>query len=80
MPSVVGFVNIVNVGSGSIVHFGDALQISPNSTSKTFAGAGSFLTGSLANSNSAVSATNSIDPDVQDSSNNKVAAGAGNIV
>jgi hypothetical protein len=74
MPAVVGFVKIVSTGSGSIVQFGDALEVSPNSTSKTYAGSGSFLTGSLTNSNNAVSATNSIDPDVQDSSNNDVSA------
>ena len=72
MPAVVGFVKIVSVGSGSIVQFGDTLEVSPNSTSKTYAGSGSFLTGSLTNSNNAVSATNSIDPDVQDSANNTV--------
>ncbi|MCA0754548.1 spore germination protein [Paenibacillus sp. N4] len=72
MPAVVGFVKIVSVGSGSIVQFGDALEVSPNSSSKTYAGSGSFLTGSLTNSNNAVSATNSIDPDVQDNTNNEV--------
>jgi hypothetical protein len=74
MPAVVGFVKIVSVGSGSIIQFGDALEVSPNSTSKTYAGSGSFLTGSLTNSNNAVSATNTLDPDVQDSSNNEVSA------
>ncbi|WP_424766194.1 spore germination protein [Paenibacillus sp. sgz302251] len=72
MPAVVGFVKIVSVGSGSIVQFGDALEVSPNSNSKTYAGSGSFLTGSLTNSNNAVSATNSIDPDVQDNTNNDI--------
>lgn len=75
MPSIVGFVKIVSVGSSSVVQFGDAVQLSPSSTSKTYAGSGSFLTGSLANSNNAVSATNTLDPDVQDSSNNEIASG-----
>ncbi|WP_169081929.1 spore germination protein [Paenibacillus sp. PL91] len=74
MPAVVGFVKIVSVGSGSIVQFGDTLEVSPNSSSKTYAGSGSFLTGSLTNSNNAVSATNTLDPDVQDASNNQVSA------
>ncbi|MCU6707709.1 spore germination protein [Paenibacillus sp. J5C_2022] len=69
MPAVVGFVKVVSVGSGSIVQFGDTLQISPSSNSKTYAGSGSFLTGSLTNSNNAVSATNSLDPDLQDNTN-----------
>ncbi|AJY77294.1 spore germination protein [Paenibacillus beijingensis] len=80
MPSVVGFVNIVSIGSSGVVQFGDTVQVSPSSTSKTYAGSGSFLTGSLANANNGVSATNTLDPDVQDSPNNKVAAGAGNVV
>ncbi|KQO17603.1 spore germination protein [Paenibacillus sp. Leaf72] len=75
MPAIVGFVKIVSVGSSSIVQFGDAVQMSPSSTSKTYAGSGSFLTGSLTNSNNAVSATNTLDPDVQDSSQNEVASG-----
>ncbi|WP_138753379.1 spore germination protein [Paenibacillus sinopodophylli] len=74
MPAVVGFVKIVSIGSGSIVQFGDSLEVSPSSSSKTYAGSGSFLTGSLTNSNNAVSATNSIDPDVQDNTNNEVNA------
>ncbi|HTG71688.1 MAG TPA: spore germination protein [Candidatus Udaeobacter sp.] len=72
MPAVIGFVKIVSTGTGSIVQFGDALEVSPSSATKTYAGSGSFLTGSLTNSNNAVSATNSIDPDVQDNTNNDV--------
>ncbi|EFM09912.1 Spore germination protein gerPA/gerPF [Paenibacillus curdlanolyticus YK9] len=75
MPSVVGFVNITSVGSSSIVQFGDAVQLSPSSASKTYAGAGSFLTGGLANSNNALSATNTIDPDVQDNTTNDLGNG-----
>lgn len=69
MPAVVGFVKIVSVGSASIVQFGDTLQVTPSSNTKTYAGSGSFLTGSLTNSNNAVSATNSVDPDLQDNTN-----------
>ncbi|MFX3633630.1 MAG: spore germination protein [Candidatus Pristimantibacillus sp.] len=75
MPSIVGFVNIVSVGSSAIVQFGDSVQVSPSSNSKTYAGSGSFLTGSLANANNAVSATNTLDPDVQDSTQNQLANG-----
>ena len=75
MPAIVGFVKIISVATSSIVHFGDCVQSSPASTSKTYAGAGSFLTGSLANSNNAVSATNTNDPDVMDSSQNNVGDG-----
>lgn len=72
MPSIVGFVKVVSVGSSAVVQFGDAVQISPSSQTKTYAGSGSFLTGSLANSNNAVSATNTLDPDVQDNSQNNL--------
>jgi len=72
MPAVIGFVNIVSVGSSSIVQFGDAVQLTPSSFSKTYAGSGSFLTGSLANSNNGFNATNTLDPDVQDSTQNGV--------
>ncbi|MFD0586770.1 spore germination protein [Paenibacillus sp. GCM10027627] len=75
MPAVVGFVKIVSVGSGSIVQFGDTVQVSPSSNSKTYAGSGSFLTGSLTNSNTAVSATNTLDPDLQDNTNNEIGNG-----
>lgn len=80
MPAVVGFVNIVNIGSSGVVQFGDTFQLSPTSTSKTYAGSGSFLTGSLANANNGVSATNTLDPDVQDASNNQLNAEAGAVV
>lgn len=66
MPAIVGFVNIVSNGSGGVVQFGDAAAVSPSSASKTFAGAGSFLTGSLANSNTGLNATNTLDPNLID--------------
>jgi hypothetical protein len=72
MPCIVGNVKILSVGSGGVVQFGDALQVSPSSNSKSYAGAGSFLTGDLSRSNNAVSATNTNDPDVQDSTDNNI--------
>lgn len=80
MPSIVGAVKILSVQSSSVVQFGDALQIRPTSTSKTYAGAGSFLTGDLSRTNNAISSTNTNDPDAQDSTNNQVAGGAGGAV
>ncbi|QAY66272.1 spore germination protein [Paenibacillus protaetiae] len=77
MPSIVGFVKIVSTGSGSVVQFGDALQLSPASNSKTYAGSGSFLTGSLTNSNNAVSATSTLDDDLLDNTNNQIGTGGG---
>ncbi|MGU3470440.1 spore germination protein [Paenibacillus sp. D51F] len=76
MPAAIGFVNIVSIGSSGVVQFGDTVQISPSSSSKTYAGSGSFLTGGLTNANNGLSATNTLDPDLQDNLNNQVASGA----
>lgn len=75
MPAAVGFVNIVSVGSSAVVQFGDTVQISPSSNSKTYAGSGSFLTGGLTNANNGLSATNTLDPDLQDNTNNEIGSG-----
>lgn len=74
MPAVVGYVRIVSVGSSAIVQFGDAVFLSPTSTSKTFAGAGSFLTGDLPMTNNGINATNTNDSDAVDTSVSKVAS------
>lgn len=66
MPCIVGAVKIISIGSSGVVQFGDCLQVSPSSTTKTFAGAGSFVTGDVPRTNS-ISATNTNDPDVLDS-------------
>ncbi|GIP33772.1 spore germination protein [Paenibacillus sp. J2TS4] len=72
MPSIVGNVKILTVGSGGIVQFGDAVFLSPTSTSKTFAGSGSFITGDLPLTNNGINATNTNDRDVVDSTAEKV--------
>ncbi len=45
MPAIVGIAQVINVGSSAVFHIGDVFNISPISTAKTFAGAGSFITG-----------------------------------
>ncbi|MBB6635563.1 spore germination protein [Cohnella thailandensis] len=72
MPCIIGAVKIISVGSSAVVQFGDSIQITPSSTSKSYAGAGSFVTGDLPRTNNFISATNTNDPDVQDSSENTV--------
>ncbi len=67
MPSIVGAVKIIEVGGSSVVNFGDSFYNSPKSTSKTYAGSGSFNTGDFLNTNSGMSATNTADPDALDS-------------
>jgi spore germination protein PA len=62
MPSIIGNVKIISVGGAAIVNFGDSVK----STSKTFAGAGSFNTGDFPQTNNGFSATNTYDPDIAD--------------
>lgn len=64
MPAIVGGVKISSVGGSGVVIFGDTLYISPKSTSKTFAGAGSFSTGDFQFSATGPSATLTSDNDV----------------
>ncbi|MFB0845637.1 spore germination protein [Paenibacillus oleatilyticus] len=67
MPAIVGAIKIVNVGTGSIVHVGDSIQLAPSVTAKTFAGAGSFNTGDNLRVYNMVSTTNTYDNDIADS-------------
>lgn len=69
MPSIAGPIKITNISSGGIFNVGDALNISPKSSSKTFAGSGSFNTGDWLQTYNAASSTNTIDPDLVDTSN-----------
>lgn len=64
MPSIIGPININS--NGGTANFGDSFYIAPKSSSKTYAGSGSFNTGNLVNTNNGVSATNGYDPDVAD--------------
>lgn len=77
MPAFVGNIKIVSVGSGGVVQFGDAVVVSPKSASKTFAGSGSFVTGDVPVTNTGVNATNTLDPNLVDSSVNQGLTGLG---
>ncbi|MBB6731605.1 spore germination protein [Cohnella zeiphila] len=79
MPSIVGAVKILSLGTSAVVQFGDCIQINPSSTSKTYSGAGSFLTGDLPVTNNGISATNTNDPDVADSNSTPVNTGTGGV-
>ncbi|WP_282941992.1 spore germination protein [Paenibacillus sp. RC67] len=78
MPSIVGNIKILSIDHGSIVQIGDAVQLAPESTSKTFAGGGSFNTGDFPVTNNAISNTNTNDNDVADS--NQITAGNKGVV
>ena len=45
MPAMVGFINLVSMGSASVFTVGDVFYISPISYNTTYAGSGSFNTG-----------------------------------
>ncbi|MDF2946274.1 MAG: spore germination protein [Bacillales bacterium] len=66
MPAMVGFVNVISIGSSSIFNIGDVFYICPNSSARTFAGAGSFNTGDSLNIANYESTTNVNDPDQYD--------------
>lgn len=68
MPSIVGPVKITSIGSGAQVNFGDILNVSPKSNSKTYAGSGSLSTGDVQFHNEWLSSTNTLDSDGADES------------
>jgi len=74
MPCIVGNVKVVSVGGSGVVQFGDCLQVSPQSTSKTFAGSGSFNTGDIPQTYNAISNTTTNDADVKDSTQDSIAS------
>lgn len=69
MPGVVGVLKVNAVSSSAVLHIGDVFNIEPHSELKTFAGAGSFLTGDFMNVNNSNNVTRTYDPDMIDDSN-----------
>lgn len=66
MPAIVGAVQVMSIGSSGVFNIGDVYKISPASTTKTFAGAGSFNTGERISLYNNRSSTNTYDSDVTD--------------
>ncbi|MFA2576893.1 spore germination protein GerPA [Bacillus mobilis] len=66
MPTMVGHIRIVNIGSSGIFHIGDVFAIRPISYSRAFAGAGSFNVGDNVSVYNYQSATTVNDSDVID--------------
>lgn len=66
MPAIVGAVKINALGASAVFNIGDVFTISPVSTAKTFAGAGSFNTGDYLNVRNEYSTTNTYDKDFAD--------------
>jgi len=60
--------NFKIVTNEGIIQAGNTFIIAPATTGKTNAGSGSFITGDLSNTFNLLSATNTVDPDIVDSS------------
>ena len=60
MPAFVGPIHIANVGGGT-VQIGDTFIISPKSSAKTIAGAGSLNTALFAMTNTGINLNNTLD-------------------
>lgn len=66
MPAII-FAPIKITGADGNVTFGDVLQISPNSSSKTYSGSGGGNVGDFSTAISLLSFTITSDPDLVDS-------------
>ncbi|HHY72538.1 MAG TPA: spore germination protein [Bacillus bacterium] len=66
MPAIVGAVNVVSLAASSVMNIGDVFTIAPKSTAKTFAGAGSFITGDTNTVTNYYSNTNTYESDTVD--------------
>ncbi len=65
MPAIVGGPFKIN-DNGGVINFGDTLNISPKSTSKSVSGSGSISSGDFVISNNGISVNNTLDPDLAD--------------
>ena len=66
MPAIVGVVQVISLGTSAVFNIGDVYKVVPFSTTKTYAGAGSFNTGDTISLYNGNSATNTYDSDVTD--------------
>ena len=65
MPAIIGSIQVVNVGGG-VVNFGDSLNVSPKSNTKTNQGSGASNISAFTVTNNWFNATNAVDPDIVD--------------
>ncbi|TGB05256.1 spore germination protein [Halobacillus salinus] len=73
MPAKVGVVKVITLSSSSIFNIGDVYQMAPQAWVKTFAGGGSFNTGTgikidIENSNTYVNDSEFMDQNISDNS------------
>lgn len=73
MPSIVGAFKVVS--NGGTLNNGDSFIIAPTTSTKSYSGSGSGLTGDLSSTFTLFSAVLTNDPDIVDDSANKVATG-----
>lgn len=73
MPSfVLAPFKVTSVSGASNVIIGDVLQVTPKTTAKTYSGSGGGNTGDFLQTNNITSLTNTLDPDVADTTNSSV--------
>lgn len=65
MPAIVGGPFKINE-NGGVINFGDTLNISPKSTSKSVSGSGGGNSGDFTIVNNGINMNNVLDPDVVD--------------
>lgn len=70
MPAIVGPIKLNN--SGGIVHFGDTLNVSPKSSTKSMTGSGGSITGDFVLTNNLFNLNQALDPDLVDQINASV--------
>jgi len=66
MPAIVGAIQVIAIGTSGVFHVGDVYRISPISSTKTYAGSGSFNTGDGLVVFNHLSNTNTYDSDMFD--------------
>ncbi|WP_409291771.1 spore germination protein [Peribacillus sp. SCS-37] len=66
MPSIVGPVQITSINSGGILHFGDAVVISPKEATKSANGSGSGNIGLFVLTNNLLNGNNILDTKLVD--------------
>ncbi|OEH91668.1 spore germination protein [Bacillus solimangrovi] len=66
MPAFVGAVNVNSMGTAAVFNIGDVYTIAPESSAKTFSGAGSFNTAERIQLRNDYSVTNTYDNDLYD--------------
>jgi spore germination protein PF len=71
MPAIIGGPFKINSNQG-VINFGDSINISPKSTSKSVSGSGGGNTGDFIVTNNGININNTLDPDVADQNQSSI--------